>query len=130
MRRLPFLIALALAGCSAVAAREAKTKLVGLDRVALDSCAGIPNKTEQLGSHDTILTYDMEAKGGGMSAGVPLVGLPIAGTISLNSQGQCVMVAHLIDGKVATIKYTQADGGIMGPLSPCAHLVEGCLGML
>lgn len=112
-----------LTGCAAVQAGDARTRLIGMSRLDMETCAGVPAKTDTFGA-DEIATYTMEAKGAGLSAGLPLFG-----TLSLSTAGQCTAVWRLHDGRVAALHYTAADGGLEGPISPCAPLIRDCLRM-
>ena len=124
MRRLPLPAILLLASCAAHEAREASARMIGVTRLDMESCAGIPARVETVGG-ETIATYTYESKGAGLA-----VGLPLLGTLSLSNAGQCTSVWRLSGDRVVSLRYTAASGGLSGPDAACGALVRGCLAML
>lgn len=87
----------------------------------MESCAGIPAKTERVGA-DTIATYTFDTKGAGLTVGVPLLG-----SLALSSAGQCTAVWTLAGDRVVSLRYTAAASGLDAPESACGALIRGCL---
>lgn len=98
--------------------------MVGASRLDMEACAGIPAHTEQIGTA-TIAEYSYETKGSGLT-----MALPLLGSLSLSSGGQCTAVWELVGDRVASLRYTAANSGMSGADAPCAALVRGCLDMV
>ena len=123
MRRLP-LLALLVTSCAAHDAHTASRRLLGMSRLDMETCAGIPGHVETIGG-ELIASYTYESKGAGLS-----MGLPLLGTLSLSNAGQCTAVWRLSGDRVVSLRYTAAGGGFGGPDAACGALVRGCLGMV
>lgn len=121
MMRFSLLVLILLCGC-VNAADRAQTGLIGMSRGDLMSCAGVPDKREELPDRE-ILQYqqDKEVEG-------PLtVKGPFDLALSVGAKGTCHAVLTLRDGVVSRVGYTGPSGTLLGPYAACAPILKGCV---
>ena len=87
---------------------------------------------------DGSLVAQWEYNDSGASTAIPLselallpVTLPLslAGTVTISGNRSCHAIAHVVNGRIATLIYTGASGDFSGPNAACAPIVRGCLQM-
>lgn len=123
-----FLLACTLVGCGklqrAQVAERAQSELIGISKLELLSCAGVPVRSEKIEDME-FLTY----VGGGDSVG------SIAGGAGSSSGGGVISISRrycegtfiLKNGAVEKVNYTGRTGGLVTKGEQCAYVVEHCL---
>lgn len=117
------------AGCAvrdSETATRAKTALLGVSSLDLQSCLGAPDNRSTVG-RDEVLTY----KGNSTSSGGINITLPvIGGGISLSGGGYCNATFRVVEGRVAAVQYNGETDASLAPNAYCAPLVRNCVDML
>jgi hypothetical protein len=106
-------------------AEEGRQVILGMDAETVLSCAGIPTRTEQLGSRTRIFSYEIKNENiGGMQVTVPIIG----GGFKVGRSGSyCHAIMRIVDGKVVEVNYTGDNDDVVGKDGVCAPIVRGCL---
>jgi hypothetical protein len=118
-------LAVCLASCAisdSHTAKQARTSLVGLSEVDLESCIGTPDHKDKFGATE-ILTYN----GASTSTGGVSLNLPILGTLNVAGGGYCHMTVRVDDGRATQIRYSGETDATFGPDAYCAPIVRECL---
>ena len=129
------LIALAVAGCAAREAGEARAWAAGRALADLESCMGVPTRTD---ARDGLVWAEWDYSEPTTTQSIPFadiallpVTLPVslasAGSASIASAGSCHAIATVRDGRVTAFRYAGDDDGFAGRDAVCAPLVRGCL---
>ena len=122
----PFALALApilLAGCAVhdySIAQEARTRLMGLSEVDLESCLGVPDQHASFGTTD-VLTYYATSTSSSSYA------IPVVGGFGFSNGGYCHATFQLRDGHVTQILYSGEKDATFVPDSYCAPIMHTCL---
>lgn len=119
---LPFVVP-ALTGCAVHDSRiahAAQTKLIGMRKVDLEACLGVPDQHASFGMTD-ILTY-YTTSSSGISYGIPLIG-----GISASNGGNCHATFRLENGRVTELRYTGEKNATGGADAYCAPIVRSCV---
>jgi hypothetical protein len=112
-----------LSGCAyenSLRAERAKTSLVGMSELELETCLGLPDKKATTGK-TTLLSYNTT------SARTVNLSIPIINGIGLSTQGWCRTTFRLENGRVAGVTYTGDNDPLEGPNSACGSLMRACL---
>lgn len=106
-------------------AEKGRHVILGMDAEVVQSCAGIPTRTERLGARTQIFSYEIRNENaGGMQVTVPVIG----GGFKLGASGSyCHVIMRVVDGKVVEVNYTGDNDDIVGKEGVCAPIVRGCL---
>ncbi|UPG74159.1 hypothetical protein MVG78_08575 [Roseomonas gilardii subsp. gilardii] len=117
-----------LGGCGYEASRlahQAQINLIGMTAQDLQTCAGIPDKTQRLDERNELYAYHLRnASGGEISTTLPIIG----GGVTIGSSGTfCTANFRLTDGRVSALVYAgDTDRGV-GTDGVCAPIIRGCL---
>jgi len=121
-------VALLVAGCTfqrAAISSRAQIELVGMSKIELLSCAGVPIRQEQMDNIE-FLTY---------SSGGDSVGTAVATSTSPSTaiatgkrtHRYCEVTFVLNNGVVQKVNYQGRTGGLLTKGEQCAFIVENCL---
>ena len=101
-------------------AEQAKTSLVGMSELELETCLGLPDKEATKGK-TTLLSYN--------ATGARTVNLsvPIVNGIGVSLAGYCRATFRLENGRLAGVAYTGDSDPLEGPNSACGALMRACL---
>jgi hypothetical protein len=116
-------VALLLAGCAvndSRIAQSARTRLLGLSEVDLESCLGAPDQHGSFGGTD-ILTYYTT------SSSNITYSIPVIGGIGLNNGGNCHATFQLRQGRVTQILYSGEKNATLAADAYCAPIFRTCL---
>ncbi len=121
------LVAGALLGGCAVhdshIANDARSRLIGLSEVDLESCLGVPDQHSSFGTTDVVTYY-------ATSASSTTLTLPLVGGIGLSYGGYCHATFRLDGGRVTRILYSGEKNATAAPDAYCAPIVRSCLDYL
>ena len=112
-----------LGGCAGDETRiaeAARTSLVGMSELDLQTCLGIPDHTLTKGK-TTLFTYT------GTAARTLNVSVPIVNGIGMSFSGNCRATVRLQNGRVTSVNYSGDSYGFEGRESVCASIVRACL---
>ncbi|CAH2603238.1 conserved exported protein of unknown function [Rhodovastum atsumiense] len=126
----------ALAGCAARQAREARDWAAGRSLAELESCMGVPDRTDRQPDGVVIAQWDRAEAASSMT--LPLldlallpVTLPVtlagAGSVSVGAVASCRVIATVRGGRVDGLRYAGDSDGVGGRDAACAPLVRGCV---
>jgi hypothetical protein len=101
-------------------AARAKTSLVGLSELELETCLGIPDKEATKGK-TTLLSYNAT------SARTVNLSIPIVNGVGVSIVGYCRATFRLENGRVAGVSYTGDGNPFEGRNSACGSLMRACL---
>jgi hypothetical protein len=123
-RLLPhFCVFLLLSACAVKdshLAQDARTRLMGLSEVDLESCLGAPDQHSSFGSTD-ILTYYAT------STSSDTFSLPVIGGLAFTNGGYCHATFLVKDGRIVQILYSGEKNQTMAPDAYCAPIVRTCM---
>ena len=134
MRAILACVVLLLSGCAAQQALEARRHFPGRAYSELLTCLGPPLHASNL--DDGGLIAEWESTDAGANTSIPLaelallpITLPLSlgGSISMSGAGNCHAIAHVEGGRVVTLRYSGASGGLSGRDAECLPIVRGCL---
>jgi hypothetical protein len=112
-----------LAGCSVsdshLAAR-AKTSLLGMREVDLETCLGAPDEKAVFGNVEILTYYASSTSSSNFS-------IPVVGGIGFTNGGYCHAVIRLQDGRVVALRYTGETRACAAPYAYCAPIVGDCV---
>jgi hypothetical protein len=100
--------------------QAARTRLMGLSEVDLESCLGVPDQHSSFGSTD-VLTY-YAASSSSISYSIPVVG-----GIGLTNGGYCHATFQLRNGMVTQLLYSGEKNATLAPDAYCAPILRTCL---
>jgi hypothetical protein len=115
-------------GCSfqrANLASRAQKELVGMKKIDLLSCAGVPHRQQQLDDLE-FFTYT----GGGDSVNVGVARATSHSTAIVTGKSKrryCEATFILKDGIVQEVNYQGRTGGLLTKGEQCAFIIENCL---
>jgi hypothetical protein len=116
-------LAIGSSGCAyenTLMAARAKTSLVGLSELELETCLGLPDKEATKGK-TTLLSYNAT------SARTVNLSIPIVNGIGVSIVGYCRATFRLENGRVAGVTYTGDGDPLEGRNSACGALMRACL---
>jgi hypothetical protein len=117
------LVATSLNGCAndeTMIAQTARTSLVGMSELNLETCLGIPDHTVTVGK-TTLFTYTSTA------ARTLNLSVPVVNGVGVSFGGNCRATFRLDKGHVTSVTYGGDSYGFEGPDSACASIVRGCV---
>jgi hypothetical protein len=117
------LTALLLAGCSINDSRiadHARTRLMGMSEVDLESCLGVPDQHASFGNTDILTYYASSTSSTSMT--VPIVGGP-----GFSYGGYCHATFQLKDSRVTQMMYSGEKNATFAPDAYCAPIMRTCL---
>ena len=124
MRWAPCLAMVAMvAGCSVAdshMAIDARTRLVGLTELQLESCLGAPDQHTSFGTTDVLTWYANSTSSSSVS-------VPLVGGMSFSNGGYCHLTARVDQGRVTRIRYTGENNAFVAPFAYCAPIVRSCM---
>jgi hypothetical protein len=116
-------IAIGVSGCAyenSLRAERAKTSLVGMSELDLETCLGLPDKEATKGK-TTLLSYNAT------SARTVNLSIPIVNGVGVSIAGTCRATFRLENGRVASVSYTGGGDPLEGQNSACGSLMRACL---
>jgi hypothetical protein len=116
-------LAIGSSGCAyenTLMAAQAKTSLVGLSELELETCLGLPDKEATKGK-TRLLSYNAT------SARTVNLSIPIVNGIGVSIVGSCRATFRLESGRVAGVSYTGDGNPFEGRNSACGSLMRACL---
>jgi len=122
------LIAIFCSGCAfqrASDAARAKTELIGMTKIELLSCAGVPIRQEKVGNLE-FLTYSGGGDSGGPAFGTAVSPSTVIGG-SVRFRRYCEATFILNSGVVEKIIYAGRTGPPGASGEQCAFIIENCL---
>jgi hypothetical protein len=117
---------LALSGCAlqdSRTAQEARTQLMGMSEVDLESCLGVPDQHSSFGSTDVLTYYASSTSSTSYT-------LPLVGGIGLTNGAYCHATFQLKDGHVTQLLYSGEKNATLAPDAYCAPILRTCLAHL
>ena len=117
---------LLLTGCSledSNIAQQAKTRLMGMPEVDLQSCLGAPDQHSTFGQTDILTYYAQSTSNSSFS-------VPVVGGFSFGNGGYCHMTVQVKDGAVTQILYSGEKNATFSPDAYCAPILRSCLAHL
>jgi hypothetical protein len=112
-----------LAGCSVgdshLAAR-ARTSLVGMNELTLQTCMGVPDEKSVFGNSEVLTYYATSTSSSNFS-------IPVVGGIGFSNGGYCHTIIRLDNGLVTGVRYTGESRAFAAPNAYCAPTVGGCV---
>lgn len=124
-RLLPVLLPL-LGGCAvedSQLAGHARSRLLGLSEVDLESCIGVPDQHASFGDTDVLTYYATSSSSTSYS-------LPFVGGIGLSNGGYCHATFRLDNGRVTQLLYSGEKNATLAPNSYCAPILRSCIAWL
>lgn len=124
--RLAMMLPLLLTACAVADSRivqHARTRLVGLSEVDLESCLGVPDQHASFGATDVLTYYATSSSSTSYS-------LPIVGGIGLSNGGYCHATFRLDNGRVTRVLYSGEKNATLAPDSYCAPILRTCMAWL
>jgi hypothetical protein len=115
-------LAIPSSGCgyeNTVKAELAKTSLVGMSELELESCVGLPDKEATKGK-TTLLVYNAP------NATTINMSVPIVNGLGVSMAGYCRATFRLENGQVTSVAYNGDSDPLEGEDSACGALVRAC----
>ena len=106
-------------------ASRAKTELVGMSKIELLSCAGVPVRQERMDNLE-FLTYSVDEDGVGAAVATSTSPSTAIAT-GKRTYLYCDVTFVLKDGVVQKVNYQGRTGGLLTKGEQCAFIVENCL---
>lgn len=100
----------------------ARTKLLGMAKVDLEACLGVPEQHSAFGDTEILTYYATSTSSGGFT-----LGLPLLGGLSLAGGGYCHATFKLDSGRVTELRYTGETNAAFAPNAYCAPIVRSCV---
>ena len=119
---IAFGLAITSSGCgyeNTLKAEQAKTSLVGMSELELESCVGLPDKEATKGK-TTLLVYNAP------NATTLNLSVPIVNGVGLSLAGYCRATFRLENGQVTSVTYNGDADPLEGEDSACGALVRAC----
>jgi hypothetical protein len=117
------LLIVPLAACAVRDSRialAAKTQLMGLPEVTLESCLGAPDQHSSFGNIDVLTYYATSSSSDDYS-------IPVIGGMSFGNGGYCHATFQVTDGRVTQILYSGEKNATGAPDAYCAPIVRTCV---
>ncbi|MBE7212571.1 MAG: hypothetical protein INR65_16250 [Gluconacetobacter diazotrophicus] len=123
---LPALLVALVGGCAANDARiadNARTRLIGLSEVELESCLGVPDQHATFGGTDVLTYYATSSSSISYS-------IPIVGGLGFSNGGYCHATFRVDDGRVTRVMYSGEKNATGGANAYCVPIVRSCMAYL
>ncbi len=104
-------------------ARDAKTSLMGLSEVELQSCLGVPDQHATFGNTDVLTYYATSSSS--MSYSIPIVG-----GLGFSNGGYCHATFRVDNGRVTRIIYSGEKNATLAPNAYCTPILRSCMSYL
>jgi hypothetical protein len=101
-------------------AGNARTRLLGLSEVDLESCLGVPDQHATFGNTDILTYYASSTSNSSFT-------VPIVGGIGFANGGYCHATFQLKDSKVTQILYSGEKNATLAPDAYCAPILRTCM---
>jgi len=114
---------LLLAGCAvndSHIANDARTRLLGMSEVDLESCLGTPDERGTFANTDILTYYATSTSSDNFS-------IPIVGGIGFSNGGYCHATFQVKDNRVTQILYSGEKNATFAPDAYCAPIMRTCL---
>jgi hypothetical protein len=115
-------LAITSSGCcyeNTFKAEQARTSLVGMSELELESCVGLPDKEATKGK-TTLLVYNAP------NATTINLSVPIVSGLGVSMAGYCRATFRLENGQVTSVAYNGDSDPLEGEDSACGALVRAC----
>lgn len=115
-------LAITSSGCgyeNTFKAEQARTSLVGMSELELESCVGLPDKEATKGK-TTLLVYNAP------NATTINLSVPIVSGLGVSMAGYCRATFRLENGQVTSVAYNGDSDPLEGEDSACGPLVRAC----
>jgi hypothetical protein len=115
-------LAISSSGCgyqNTFKAEQARTSLVGMSELELESCVGLPDKEATKGK-TTLLVYNAP------NATTINLSVPIVSGLGVSMAGYCRATFRLENGQVTSVAYNGDSDPLEGEDSACGALVRAC----
>ncbi len=126
-RRVAPLVACALLAACAVKdsriAGRARSQLLGLSEVDLESCIGAPDERQSFGATDVLTYYATSTSS--INYSVPLVG-----GIGFSNGAYCHATFRIDNNRVTRVLYSGEKNATLAPDAYCASIMRTCLNYL
>lgn len=113
-RHVRTIVALSLCtGCAlkdADTVAAARTRLLGMAKLDLEACLGVPDQHSAFGDSEILTYYATSTSNGGVT-----LGLPLLGGLSLAGGGSCHATFKLDNGRVTEVRYTGETNATFAP---------------
>jgi len=112
-----------LGGCSvgdSHLAEKARTSLLGMREVDLQTCLGVPDQKAVFGNVEILTYYSTSTSSSNVS-------IPVVGGIGFSNGGYCHATFRLQDGRVVGLRYTGETRAFAAPDAYCAPIVGECV---
>lgn len=119
-------LALLLAACAvgdSDIAQEARTRLMGMSAVDLESCIGAPDQHSSFGNIDILTYYATSTSNINWS-------IPVVGGMAVTNGGYCHITFKVTSGTVTRIMYSGEKNATLAPDAFCAPVVRTCMEQL
>jgi hypothetical protein len=126
MMRLTILCCASLAACSvndSHIAENARTRLMGMSEVDLESCLGVPDQHASFGSTDVLTYYATSTSNSNFT-------IPAVGGMGFSNGGYCHATFQLKDGHVTQILYSGEKNATFAPDAYCAPILRTCMAQI
>jgi hypothetical protein len=126
MLRLLWLTPLLLGSCAledSHIAHEARTRLMGMAEVDLESCLGVPDQHSTFGTTDVLTYYATSTSSDTWS-------VPVIGGFSFSNGAYCHATFQLRGGRVTQILYSGEKNATLAPDAYCAPIMRTCIAHL
>lgn len=101
-------------------AEEARSRLVGLSEVDLESCIGAPDQHANFGNTDVLTYYAGSTNSINWS-------IPVVGGLGVNNGGYCHATFQVVNGRVSRVLYSGEKNALLAPDAFCAPIIRTCL---
>jgi hypothetical protein len=101
-------------------AERAKTSLLGMNELTLQTCMGSPDEKSVFGKSEVLTYYATSTSSSSYS-------IPVIGGIGFSNGGYCHTIVRLDDGLVTDVRYVGETRAFAAPDAYCAPSVGGCV---
>ena len=99
-------------------AERAKTSLLGMNELTLQTCMGSPDEKSVFGKSEVLTYYATSTSSSSYS-------IPVIGGIGFSNGGYCHTIIRLDQGVVDGVRYTGETSAFVAPDAYCAPTVRG-----
>lgn len=104
-------------------AELARSRLVGVSEVDLESCIGAPDQHTSFGRTDVLTYYASSTNSVNWS-------IPVVGGLGVNNGGYCHATFQVVNGRVTRVLYSGEKNALLAPDAFCAPIIRACLANL
>lgn len=101
-------------------AMEARTRLLGMADVDLQSCIGAPDQRSSFGAVEVLTYYATSTSNINWS-------VPVVGGLAVTNGGYCHVTFQLTSGRVTRIMYSGEKNATLAPDAFCAPILRTCM---